>query len=125
MAYIVQFVTTAFEITAEVPVLTIQATTGELARQPAIALLGPHAPGAANVEAVRTRNMMYLPARYASVFLNASGITPRAAWETLIPMITQDGRLGQCSELVNWLRVALTIMPAPPPDAANPNPLPV
>jgi hypothetical protein len=40
-----------------------------------------------NSNIISTRKMMYLPLRYASLFLNPSGYTLRQSWEILYPAL--------------------------------------
>jgi hypothetical protein len=56
-------------------------------------------------EMVSTRRIMYLPARYAALFLNPSGYTLRQAWELLLPALVTHNDLAACASLIKWLRV--------------------
>ena len=57
-------------------------------------------------EAVNTRTLVYLPARYVPLFLDPSGYTLRQVWEVLYPAIINANELQACSTLLKWLRVA-------------------
>jgi len=57
-------------------------------------------------EAVNTRTLVYLPARYVPLFLDPSGYTLRQVWEVLYPAIIDANDLQACSTLLKWLRVA-------------------
>jgi hypothetical protein len=54
---------------------------------------------------VSSRHMMYLPARYASLFLSPLGYSLRKVWEGLYPAIVNVNDLQPCHALINWLRV--------------------
>ena len=111
MVHIVQFPVEAFHQTVDVTVATVQAVTDALTQAPLVQHLGPHAVGDPDTELVRTRNVMYLPARYASLLMASQGVTPRQAWEILVPQMQQEGTLIKCQVLVDWLGVALMLRP--------------
>ena len=105
--HIVKFPANAFHQTIDVPVLTVAALTKALLQSPQAANMGPFAAGHADMEMIQTRNLMYMLAKYAPLFLNSRGDTlgtpPRMAWDTLMPLLTQDNCLIDCQVLVNWL----------------------
>ena len=70
------------------------------------------------MEMIQTRNLMYVPAKYTPLFLNSRGESPCVAWDTLMPLLTQDNCLVDCQVLLNWLQVSLTLV-APTANAAN------
>ena len=65
---------------------------------------------------ISTRNMMYVPARYAQHLLRSSGYTPREVWDILLPSIIAENDVHRCTPLLNWLMVASTgtIQAGPP-----------
>jgi len=58
-------------------------------------------------EMVRTRKIMYLPARYVPLFLNHSGYTLHQAWELLLPALVTHNDLAACASLIKWLVVSM------------------
>ncbi|MGH7974086.1 MAG: hypothetical protein ACREBR_01070 [bacterium] len=88
-------------------------TTGAIAAQIAAAdedsdLLGPYQDGAANTEALRTRYAMFVPPRYVPLLLGQR-LRPKEAWAQVGGAIIADNKSEECSLLLDWLRVALTI----------------
>jgi len=75
---------------------------------------GPH------TTPIRTRYMTYLPTRYAPLFLDNRGVTPKEAWSRLIPALQRDGLLGIATSLVNWLRVSIHATHNGPPPTTSP-----
>ncbi len=55
---------------------------------------------------VRTRAMMYLPAKYAALLLNPTGYSLRQVWEILYTAIVDNNDLAACGALIKWLRCA-------------------
>jgi len=70
---------------------------------------------------ISTRNMMYVPARYAQHLLRSSGYTPREVWDILLPSIIAENDVHRCTPLLNWLMVASTrtIQAGPPACTIN------
>jgi PAS domain-containing protein len=71
-------------------------------------LFPPREPNDQDAEEIATRRLMYLPAVYVPLFLNASGYTPKQAWEILLPAVTQRQEREICRPLLSWLQVAST-----------------
>jgi hypothetical protein len=67
---------------------------------PAVLVDDPEAPQ------VRTRAMMYLPAKYAALLLNPAGYSLRQVWEILYTAIVDNNDLAACGALIKWLRCA-------------------
>ncbi|MGH7974234.1 MAG: hypothetical protein ACREBR_01815, partial [bacterium] len=114
----------ALQTTPEVIVPNIRELENELTTHPGQDVLGPYVEGA-NYEAIRTRNVMYVPPKYVSLVLQG-GLKARALWERVGRAIIADGNEAPCASLLNWLRVALVraapapavpvvVRPAPPP----------
>jgi hypothetical protein len=68
-------------------------------------------------ELVATRQIMYLPAKYAALLMNPSGYTLKQTWEILYPAMVDNGDLVNCRPLLQWLQLASTGTTAP--DEAN------
>jgi hypothetical protein len=60
----------------------------------------------ANATMVTTCFLMYLPSRYATLFLNSRGYTIKHIWQTLMPLLLQNNDVADCRGLINWLRVS-------------------
>jgi hypothetical protein len=82
----------------------------------------PAGPADPEANAVSTRLMMYLPARYVPLMLNPAGYTLRQAWEILYPALVASDDLVKCRPLLNWLRVA-SISSEAPKNARDPSPI--
>jgi hypothetical protein len=48
---------------------------------------------------------MYLPSKYATFFLAASGYSTSQVWQVLYPMLEQNQDVPHCQALINWLRI--------------------
>jgi len=119
--HIVEVPGNAFRQTADVPVLTVPALTDALMQNPNVEQVGHFNIRQADTEIIRMRNVMYVPAKYAPLFLDSCGISPQVAWDAIMPLILQDDRLVDCQILVNWLNVSLTLL-APTANANNQQP---
>jgi hypothetical protein len=75
--------------------------------------LHPPPAGDEDVNQITTRMMMYLPPKYAGLFLNPAGYSLRQAWELLYPAIVENNDLIVCAPLLKWLRVVTTGVVAP------------
>jgi hypothetical protein len=62
--------------------------------------------GAADSIFVHTRYLMYLPSKYASLFLSHNGYCVREVWDILLPVLQADNLLQQATSLTNWLRAS-------------------
>ena len=105
----VQFPDDPFRLTSTVRVRSIDQIDEFFSTNPAAELLDVTPPELPNSMELRTRHMMYLPAKYVSGLLNTQGITPRKMWETIMPQIRADNKLEECKILVNWMRAAVTL----------------
>jgi hypothetical protein len=56
-----------------------------------------------DADPISTRKVMYLPTRYAPLFLNPSGYTLRRTWELLLPALVTHNNLANCASLIKWL----------------------
>jgi len=65
------------------------------------------APNTANTEELRTRYLMYLPAKYAALLLSSRGYTAKQAWDILQPAIEANNEAGPMQPILNWLRITL------------------
>lgn len=88
------------------------------AAEPNRETFGPFAAGDPDVTAVITRGLVVVPNRYVVPFLT-TGMTPKAAYNVLLGMITQDGNEVACASLLDWLRVTLTHRGPGPQDPAR------
>jgi hypothetical protein len=84
-----------------------------IAAEPERETFGPFAAGDPDVTPVTTRRLVVVPNKYVAPFI-ASGMSPKAAYLALKGVIQQDGNEVACSNLLDWLRVAMT---HPGPDA--------
>jgi len=64
-----------------------------------------------NVIEVQTRQLMYLPTRYAPLLIGNMGYTPLEVWGKLLPQLQQDGLLATAAPIVTWLRASLHSTP--------------
>jgi hypothetical protein len=87
---------TADYLVANLPALN------DLARVPAIPVNSNQRP----TTPVITRFIMYLPSRYAFLFLDSSGYTIKQVWQMLYPLLEQNQDLQNYQALINWLQVA-------------------
>jgi len=60
-----------------------------------------------NVIPITTRQLMYLPTKYAPLLISNQGYTPQEVWGRLLPQMQQDGLLVAAAPIVAWLRVTL------------------
>jgi hypothetical protein len=73
------------------------------------AAVGPFNNGDSNMATVRTRCIVPLPHKYASLFLtNAEGIAPRYCFKTILPIIKADGMAATCEPLMRFCLAAIT-----------------
>ena len=64
---------------------------------------------------VRTRSIVPIPNKYASLFLSQpEGVTPRYYFETILPVIEADGMGQTCMPLTYFCQVAITATAANP-----------
>jgi len=86
-------------------------TAGRLAQlitaDPAAELFGPFNAGDADTVPLTTRQLIIVPNKYVTPFLN-NGMTPKQAYQLLHAMITQDGQTVACEPLLDWLIVTMT-----------------
>jgi len=59
-------------------------------------------------ELVSTRQIMFLPNKYAALLMQPAGYTVRQVWDILRPAMADNGDLNHCRPLLKWLRVAST-----------------
>ncbi len=70
---------------------------------------GPFNDGNAKTATVRTRCVVPLPHKYASLFLaNAGGIAPRYYFETILPVIEANGIAATCKPFMRFCLAAIT-----------------
>lgn len=91
-------------------------------------LLGPFTAGDPETEQLRTRNAVLVPARYAGLILaHGDGMSPRAFFDEVYPLIQVEGTEASCLALTNFVRMAITISVAgsnPLVSVARPLPAP-
>ena len=121
--HIVEFLADAFHQTADVPVLTIPSSTDTLTQNLNMEQVGPFNAGQVDTEMIQTHHLMYVPTKYAPLFLDSHGVSPQAAWDVLIPLLIQDNKLIDFQILVNWLCVSLTLL-VPVANAIHQEPMP-
>lgn len=80
----------------------------QLAADPDIDIMGPFTAGDANVEVVRTRNVVAIPFAYVQLFLAAERVTPRMYFERIYPVIVNDGNEQACLPLTRFFQLAIT-----------------
>ena len=108
---IVEFPADPFGLVEGVRAYSIAAINEFYAQQPNLQLLLPAPAEEARADRIETRRMMYLPAKYAPLLLDAKGYTAQEVWARLIPALEMDQKLEECQILVDWLRVAITAVP--------------
>jgi hypothetical protein len=125
--YLVELRDDLFNLTPRVTVPDVGHARGLLAADSAAQVLGPFADGSEHTTTFRTRNLVPVPNKYASLFLaDAGGVTPRYYVETILPVIEANGMAGTCKPLTWFCLAALTtpgqgqaptvkIDPPPPP----------
>ena len=91
-------------------------------------LLGPFTAGDPETEQLRTRNAVLVPARYAGLILaHGDGMSPRAFFDEVYPLIQVEGTEASCLALTNFVRMAITVSVAgsnPLVSVARPLPAP-
>ena len=93
-----------FNLAPLTTVATVASTQGLLAADANMSALGPHIVGGADTLEVRTRFIVAIPNRYASLFLSQpDGVTPRYYFETIQPVIAADGMEATCMPLTHFL----------------------
>jgi hypothetical protein len=99
---------TAFAITQDARVYTMEAIAGQVAQLDDQALLPRIGANGDDVEQLRTRAMMYLPSRFAPVLLSSRGFTPKAAYGALMQAFAADQAAAiDLQPLLDWLRLTL------------------
>jgi len=104
---------TAFAVTPDARVYTMNAIEGHVAQLPEQDLFQRIAQAGNEVEQLRTRALMYSPSRFALLLLNNNrGLTPKAAYASLLQAIAseQQGNLGNADDIqpiLDWLRLTL------------------
>jgi len=89
-------------------VSTVPNILAELAADPLLMALGPHAAGDANTEVVRSRYVIPIPFKYVNIFL-ASDITPRRFFMEVYPLMVTDNIEQDCQSLIRFMQIALTL----------------
>ncbi len=56
---------------------------------------------------LRSRYIMYLPAKYAPLLLDNKGYTPKQAFQLLLQAFQDDEVVPDMEPLLNWLRLSL------------------
>ena len=69
--------------------------------------LGPYNVADANTQVIRTRRTYYIPPAYIPLFIDRA-MSPHEAWIIVYSQLLVDGRLNNCSPLVDYLYVCLT-----------------
>ena len=99
-----------FNLAPITTVATVGNIGGLLAADANVVAVGPFAAGDPDTIEVRTRFIVAIPNKYASLFLSQpDGVTPRYYFETIHPVITADGLEQTCMPLKHFCQVALTL----------------
>jgi hypothetical protein len=106
MATTVAFPTTAFNEIENVCIRSADYILQNLGAIHGTEGFPPVPPNDPLTEEVSTRYLMYLPAKYVSLLLDASGYTIKQVWETLYPALIQNQDLPSCNALLTWLRAS-------------------
>jgi hypothetical protein len=123
--YLVELRDDLFNLTPRITVPDVGHARGLLAVDPDAQALGPFADGSEHTSTFRTRNLVPVPNKYASLFLaTAGGVTPRYYVETILPVIEADGMAGTCKPLTRFCLAALTIPGQGQAPTVKINPLP-
>ena len=88
---------------------TTQHISELLAQDNAIQFFPSLAADAKHTEQVTMQCMMYLPAKYGTLFLDSRWYTAWLAGERLIPALQQDKNLENYYVLVDWMQVAVML----------------
>lgn len=71
-------------------------------------LLNRLADGAVDTDQLRTRSLIYLPARFTPLFLSNRGVSPKDAYLTFTQAIQQEqAALGEVQPVLDWLKLSL------------------
>ena len=106
---IISFPTDAFNVTEAAWLYSVPQINELLAQDEHLQLLAPPPNDAVHIDELMTRWVMYLPAKYMTLFLDSCRYMICEAWQRLIiPMLEQNQELVICKELVNWMWIAIT-----------------
>jgi hypothetical protein len=107
--YLVELADESFNLTPRMTVPDVGHVRGLLAADPQALVVGPFAENAANTSTFRTRFLVPLPNKYASLFLaQEGGIPPRYYFDTILPLIEADGMAVACEPLTRFCLAAIT-----------------
>jgi hypothetical protein len=107
IAMIVMVPNTAFDPTPATWVYDEATLTVELPTLPhgdLFAKLNANTPGAVPL---RTRPLMFLPSKYATLLLNNKGCLPQQAYQILLHAFHEDNIVADMGPILNWLRISL------------------
>jgi hypothetical protein len=95
---------TAFDLTAHNRVYTAETLPDHLAQLPAQDMFPRLADLEVGTEQLRTRHLMYLPARFAYLFLGNRGMAPKDAYLTFHQVVEHEGgRIEDIQPILDWL----------------------
>ena len=89
--------------------------------------LGPFTAGDPETELLRTRHAVLVPSEYVGLILaHGDGMTPRAFFDEVYPLLQTDGNEVACLALTNFVRMAMTLSTGPNnnPTMGIPRPIP-
>ena len=95
------------QIGVTVHILIAQAIDAALPAKPKLDLLGPFFAEGVDMDSIRVRKIIYLPAPFLGIFLERN-LTPAEARSRLRGAIIDAGATADCCHIIDWLRVALT-----------------
>ena len=99
---------TAFDLTAHNRVYTAETLPDHLAQLPAQDMFPRLADIEVGTEQLQTRHLMYLPARFAYLFLGNRGRTPKDAYLTFHQVVEHEGgRIEDVQPILDWLKLTL------------------
>ncbi len=107
--YLIELRDKTFNLTPHTTVPNVGTVRGLLTADLQAAAVGPFNDGDANTATVRTRCVLPLPHKYASLFLeNVGGIAPRYYFETILPVIKANGMAATCEPLTHFCLAVIT-----------------
>jgi hypothetical protein len=97
-----------FSVTANVRIPTFPVINQILAQDVIPPLMGPYYAADAGTEVVRTRNMCWLPPKYAAIALGRPPMDPMEFLTIVGNAIDTDGLMQELDPCLTWMRVAAT-----------------
>ena len=91
-----------FAVSPEHVVPTLGNLNHLLSGNPAVEMLGPFTAGDPDIESLKCRKMVPVPAAYLQLLLDQT-LTPRRLWEQVGGAIIADAKEVECRVLLNWI----------------------